>query len=157
MSIRGQVSDLPKGIGRVVLGKPAGDRIGEHRVVLARYVCLGRRNAQKRQEERNCALCSIHATRLSRFGAVWLSYAMAALIRESRNFRLMLSGAGLTNLADGIGVVAFPWLATLITTDPRALVAFCHTAAVVSMVPAGGRLDGPFVKQRWGRRSAASP
>jgi len=47
--------------------------------------------------------------------------SMPALIRESRNFRLMLSGAGLTNLADGIGVVAFPWLATLITTDPRAL------------------------------------
>ena len=46
---------------------------------------------------------------------------MAALFRESRNFRLMLSGAGLSNLADGIGVVAFPWLATLITTDPRAL------------------------------------
>ena len=46
---------------------------------------------------------------------------MPALIQESRNFRLMLSGAGLTNLADGIGVVAFPWLATLITSDPRAL------------------------------------
>ena len=46
---------------------------------------------------------------------------MAALIRENRNFRLLISGAGFTNLADGIGVVAFPWLATLITTDPRAL------------------------------------
>ncbi len=46
---------------------------------------------------------------------------MPALIRENRNFRLMMSGAGLANLSDGIGVLAFPWLATLITTDPRAL------------------------------------
>ncbi|MEJ6391081.1 MFS transporter [Gymnodinialimonas ulvae] len=46
---------------------------------------------------------------------------MPALIRENRNFRLLLSGAGLANLSDGIGVLAFPWLATLITTDPRAL------------------------------------
>ena len=46
---------------------------------------------------------------------------MAALIRENRNFRLLLSGAGLTNLSDGISTLAFPWLATLITDDPRAL------------------------------------
>ena len=46
---------------------------------------------------------------------------MAALIRESRNFRLLMSGAGLANLSDGIGALAFPWLATLITSDPRAL------------------------------------
>ncbi len=48
---------------------------------------------------------------------------MPALIRENRNFRLLLSGAGFANLSDGIGVLAFPWLATLITTDPRALAA----------------------------------
>jgi MFS family permease len=46
---------------------------------------------------------------------------MAALIRENRNFRLLMSGAGLANLSDGIGALAFPWVATLITTDPRAL------------------------------------
>ncbi|MEX3017079.1 MFS transporter [Gymnodinialimonas hymeniacidonis] len=46
---------------------------------------------------------------------------MAALLKENRNFRLLMSGAGLSNLSDGIGVLAFPWLATLITTDPRAL------------------------------------
>ncbi|MBL4627701.1 MAG: MFS transporter [Roseicyclus sp.] len=46
---------------------------------------------------------------------------MAALIRENRNFRLLMSGAGLANLSDGIGMLAFPWMATLITTDPRAL------------------------------------
>lgn len=46
---------------------------------------------------------------------------MPALIRENRNFRLLMSGAGLSNLSDGIGVLAFPWMATLITTDPRAL------------------------------------
>ncbi len=51
---------------------------------------------------------------------------MAALIRENRNFRLLMSGAGLANLSDGIGALAFPWMATLITSDPRAiaLVAF---------------------------------
>lgn len=46
---------------------------------------------------------------------------MPALIRENRNFRLLMSGAGLSNLSDGIGLLAFPWMATLITTDPRAL------------------------------------
>lgn len=46
---------------------------------------------------------------------------MAALLKENRNFRLLLSGAGVSNLSDGIGVLAFPWMATLITTDPRAL------------------------------------
>lgn len=46
---------------------------------------------------------------------------MAALIRENRNFRLLMSGAGMANLSDGIGALAFPWMATLITTDPRAL------------------------------------
>lgn len=48
---------------------------------------------------------------------------MATLIRENRNFRLLITGAGLSNLSDGIGVLAFPWMATLITTDPRALAA----------------------------------
>lgn len=46
---------------------------------------------------------------------------MPALIRTNRNFRLLMSGAGLSNLSDGIGALAFPWMATLITTDPRAL------------------------------------
>lgn len=46
---------------------------------------------------------------------------MPALIRTNRNFRLLMSGAGLANLSDGIGMLAFPWMATLITTDPRAL------------------------------------
>ncbi|ABD53336.1 MFS transporter [Jannaschia sp. CCS1] len=46
---------------------------------------------------------------------------MPALIRENRNFRLLMSGAGVSNLSDGIGALAFPWMATLITTDPRAL------------------------------------
>ncbi len=46
---------------------------------------------------------------------------MAALIVESRNFRLLMSGAGLANLSDGIGALAFPWMATLITSDPRAI------------------------------------
>jgi MFS family permease len=46
---------------------------------------------------------------------------MPALIRENRNFRLLMSGAGFSNLSDGIGALAFPWLATLISSDPRAL------------------------------------
>ena len=38
-----------------------------------------------------------------------------------RNFHRLLLSSGLANLADGIGVVAWPWLASLITRDPLAI------------------------------------
>lgn len=38
-----------------------------------------------------------------------------------RNFHRLLLSSGLANLADGIGIVAWPWLASLITRDPLAI------------------------------------
>ena len=38
-----------------------------------------------------------------------------------RNFHRLLLSSALANLADGIGVVAWPWLASLITRDPLAI------------------------------------
>jgi MFS family permease len=48
------------------------------------------------------------------------------LLKQNRNYRLLFSGAGASNLSDGVGALAFPWLATLISTNPfdLALVAF---------------------------------
>jgi MFS family permease len=52
-----------------------------------------------------------------------------ALIRANRSYRLFLSGAAVSNLADGVAVVALPWLATLFTRDPM----------LIAMVAAAGR------------------
>lgn len=50
---------------------------------------------------------------------------MATPIRTA-SFRLLLSAAAVSNLADGISALALPWIASLITRDPTliALVAF---------------------------------
>lgn len=40
------------------------------------------------------------------------------LIRTNRNYRLLLSASSVSNLGDGIAMVALPWLATLLTKDP---------------------------------------
>ncbi len=37
------------------------------------------------------------------------------------SFHRLLASSGLANLADGIGIVAWPWLASLITRDPLAI------------------------------------
>lgn len=50
-----------------------------------------------------------------------------ALIRENRNYRLLISASAVSNLGDGIGMVALPWLATLLTQDP-VLIAAVATA-----------------------------
>jgi MFS family permease len=63
-----------------------------------------------------------------------------ALIRANRSYRLFLSGAAVSNLADGVAVVALPWLATLFTRDPLliALVAAAGRAPWALMIlPAG--------------------
>lgn len=52
------------------------------------------------------------------------------LLARNRNYRLMFTAAGTTNLADGIAALAFPWLATLITRDP----------VLIGAVAAAGRL-----------------
>ncbi|WP_375690629.1 MFS transporter [Pseudooceanicola sp. LIPI14-2-Ac024] len=48
------------------------------------------------------------------------------LIRTNPAYRLLFSASAASNLADGIAVLALPWLATLVTRDPAliALVAF---------------------------------
>ncbi|OWU85091.1 antibiotic transporter [Oceanicola sp. 22II-s10i] len=42
----------------------------------------------------------------------------AGLLRTNRDFRLMFGAASLSNLGDGIAMVAIPWLATLLTDSP---------------------------------------
>ncbi len=64
---------------------------------------------------------------------------MAALIRNPR-YRLFLGAAGAANLGDGIGALAFPWAATLLTRDPAAiaLVAFAGRLPwLLLSIPAG--------------------
>lgn len=48
------------------------------------------------------------------------------LLRHNRNYRLLFAGSALSNLADGIAALAFPWLATMISSNPMhiAIVAF---------------------------------
>ncbi|MDF3349289.1 MFS transporter [Sulfitobacter sp. KE34] len=41
-----------------------------------------------------------------------------ALIISNRNYRLLLSASSVSNLGDGIAMVALPWLATMLTSDP---------------------------------------
>lgn len=41
-----------------------------------------------------------------------------ALIRTNRDYRLLLSASSVSNLGDGIAMVALPWLATMLTSDP---------------------------------------
>lgn len=41
-----------------------------------------------------------------------------SLVRHNRGFRLLISASALSNLGDGMALVAFPWLATLMTRDP---------------------------------------
>lgn len=46
-----------------------------------------------------------------------------SLIARNRNFRLLFSAAAVSNLGDGIAMLAFPWLATLITRDATMIAA----------------------------------
>lgn len=41
-----------------------------------------------------------------------------ALIRTNRDYRLLISASSISNLGDGIAMVALPWLATMLTRDP---------------------------------------
>jgi len=41
-----------------------------------------------------------------------------ALIISNHNYRLLLSASSVSNLGDGIAMVALPWLATMLTSDP---------------------------------------
>jgi MFS family permease len=52
------------------------------------------------------------------------------LLTNNRNFRLLFSATAISNLGDGISLLAFPWIATLITRDP----------VMIGLVAAAGRL-----------------
>ena len=53
-----------------------------------------------------------------------------SLIARNRNYRLLFSAAAVSNLGDGIAMLAFPWLATVITRD----------ATLIALVAAATRL-----------------
>ncbi len=68
---------------------------------------------------------------------------MASLARN-RSYHLLISATGISNLGDGIGALAIPWLATLITRDPTlvALVAFATRLPwFLFAIPAGAIVD----------------
>lgn len=46
--------------------------------------------------------------------------AMPLLVRN-RNYRMLLTAGTLTNLGDGVIVLALPWLATVMSRDPLAI------------------------------------
>lgn len=52
------------------------------------------------------------------------------LLLRNRNYRLLFTAGGLTNLGDGMVALALPWLASLMTRDPFA----------IALVAAAGRL-----------------
>lgn len=47
----------------------------------------------------------------------------APLLIRNKNYRLLFASGALTNLGDGLIVLALPWLATLLTRDPVAIAA----------------------------------
>lgn len=66
------------------------------------------------------------------------------LLRRNRNYRLLFTGSAFSNLGDGIGVLAFPWLATMISRDPFhiALVAFATSLPwLLFALPVGVVID----------------
>ncbi len=58
----------------------------------------------------------------------------SSLLIKNQNFRLLFGAGTLTNLGDGLVVLALPWLATLMTQDPVA----------IATVAAAGRLPWLF-------------
>jgi MFS family permease len=67
-----------------------------------------------------------------------------SLLRRNRNFRLLFGAGALTNLGDGLVVLALPWLATLMTNDP---IVIAGVAAATTLpwlffaIPAGVIVD----------------
>lgn len=66
------------------------------------------------------------------------------LILRNRNFRLLFSAAGIANLGDGVGALALPWLATLLTRDPFLIAAVGAAQRLpwfLLAIPAGVLID----------------
>lgn len=67
-----------------------------------------------------------------------------ALLIRNRNYRLLFSAGALTNLGDGLIVLALPWLATLMTQDPFAIGAVAAAGRLpwlLFAIPAGVIID----------------
>ncbi|MEP0963988.1 MAG: MFS transporter [Roseobacter sp.] len=66
------------------------------------------------------------------------------LLVRNRNYRLLFSAGTLTNLGDGLVVLALPWLATLMTQDPLAISAVAAASRLpwlLFAIPAGVIID----------------
>lgn len=67
------------------------------------------------------------------------------LLVRNRNYRLLLTACTLTNLGDGVIVLALPWLATLMSRDPLAIGAVAAAGSLpwlLFALPAGVIIDG---------------
>ncbi len=65
-------------------------------------------------------------------------------LAANRNYRFLFSATAVSNLGDGVGALAFPWLATLLTRDPVliAFVAFAtHLPWFLFAMPVGVLVD----------------
>lgn len=66
------------------------------------------------------------------------------LLLKNRNFRLLFVAGALTNLGDGLIVLAVPWFATLLTRDPVAIASVAAAARLpwlLFALPAGVIID----------------
>lgn len=82
-------------------------------------------------------ICRYKGTRL--FGSNFMT-----TLARNRSYRLLFSATGISNLGDGVGALALPWLATLITRDPFlvALVTFAiRLPWFLFAIPAGALVD----------------
>ncbi|HHB83399.1 MAG TPA: MFS transporter [Devosia sp.] len=67
-----------------------------------------------------------------------------ALFLRNRNYRLLFTAGALTNLGDGLILLALPWLATLLTQDPVAIGAVAAAGRfpwLLFALPAGVVID----------------
>lgn len=67
-----------------------------------------------------------------------------ALLIRNRNYRLLFGAGALTNLGDGLILLALPWLATLMTQDPVAIGAVAAAGRLpwlLFAIPAGVIID----------------
>lgn len=74
---------------------------------------------------------------------VWIKMA-APLLIKNRNFRLLFGAGTLTNLGDGMVVLALPWLATLMSQNPVAIGAVAAAGRLpwlLFAIPAGVIID----------------
>ncbi|MGH1578257.1 MFS transporter [Planktotalea sp.] len=67
-----------------------------------------------------------------------------SLLARNRNYRLLFTAGALSNLGDGFVILALPWLATLLTSDPLAIGAVAAAGRLpwlIFALPAGVIID----------------